>query len=368
MAQFDMRKFFPILFLMVFSGCNSSNKLSENLPKTNETVALYKNLKDLAKRGIMFGHQDDVAYGIGWKGGDFNSDVEKVCGDYPAVFGWDIGHIDSTMNLDSVSFSDMRRWMVKVFEKGGINTVSWHERNLATKGSSWDTTSVVSKILPDGELNGSFNRQLDNVAAFFNSLITENGAKVPVIFRPFHEHNGSWFWWGEEPCNDELYKELWIYTHKYLTEEKEVDNLLFCYSTDVFDSAEDYLSRYPGDEYVDILGFDDYHSIISIETQEVFINRLVTINSIAKEKDKVALLSETGYETIPDESWWTNVLLDGFKKAQNTERVAYLLVWRNARLSHHYAPYPGHPSSEDFIKFKNDYLTIFLGDLPNMYQ
>src|SRR5690606_26600737 len=81
---------------------------------------------------------------------------------------------------------------------------------------------------------------------------------VPVIFRPFHEHTGSWFWWGADYCTPEEYKEFWRLTVEYL-QRKQVNNLLFCYSTDYFNDERHYLERYPGDDYVDILGFDAYH-------------------------------------------------------------------------------------------------------------
>ena len=371
-----MKQILPVLFLLVLFGCIKNpthevavTKSDNSLPElTPETRALYNNLKKVAKTHVLFGHQDAVAYGISWKGGDFNSDVEKVAGDYPAVFGWDIGHIDSTRNLDSVPFDHMRNWIIKAYEKGGINTIGWHEINLRTLGSSWDNTRVVDQMLPGGELNSAFIAQLDKVADFINSLKTSEGTKVPVIFRPFHEHNGGWFWWGNTSCNDEEYKQLWKFTYYYLREVKVVNNILFCYSTDAFTGRDEYLARYPGDDYVDIFGFDDYKSVRNADTRQVFIDRLEVVNQLAKERDKVAILAETGSETIPDPNWYTSVLLDGYKAAPNTGYIAYMLVWRNAWPHHHYAPYPGHPAAEDFRKFKNDSITLFLSDLPNMYK
>ncbi len=353
-------------------GCSSESKKEStnnkmHTPKlTQETQALFKNLQNISKEGFMFGHQDDVAYGIGWIGGEFESDVQKVSGSYPAVFGWDIGHIDSTENIDNVPFADMKRWMIEAYERGGINTISWHQRNPKTGESAWDVTPVVTDILPGGNLNSKFTNQLDKVADFIGSLETDNGVKVPVIFRVYHEHNGSWFWWGADPCPDTLYIKLFQYTVDYLRVNKGLENMLFCYSTDVFETQEEYLERYPGDEYVDILGFDDYKSIQSADTRDIFIKRLKIIDRLAKERDKVAILSETGYETLSMHDWFTTVLLEGIKASKAD--IAYALVWRNARTDHHYAPYPGHPSVGSFLEFKEDSSTFFLNDLPNMYQ
>ncbi len=346
---------------------NSKSELN-NTPLSAETQNLYNNLKEIAKTNILFGHQDAVAYGIGWTGEEFNSDVYMVSGDYPAFFGWDIGHIDSTMNLDSVPFNHMKDWIIEVYKRGGINTIGWHGVNLATGGSSWDTTRVVDQLLPNGDLNSAFVAQLDKVADFFSGCVTPDGIKVPIIFRPFHEHNGSWFWWGYESCSDDEYKELWKFTHAYLTKEKGVNNILFSYSTDAFNGREEYLARYPGDDYVDLLGWDDYKSIRSLETRNVFLERIAVINELAKEKNKVGCLSETGYESLSKSDWFTQELLGGLKAAPATDHVAYLLVWRNAWIPHHYAPYPGHPSVDDFLKFKNDSLIMFLSDLPEMYK
>ncbi len=71
---------------------------------TTETVALYNNLKKRLNKGFMFGHQDDLAYGVGWKYQDGRSDIKDVTGDYPAVYGWELGdlEIDKPVNLDSV--------------------------------------------------------------------------------------------------------------------------------------------------------------------------------------------------------------------------------------------------------------------------
>src|ERR1700748_2924917 len=77
---------------------------------TKETIALYRNLKKLLNEGIMFGHQDDLAYGVGWKYEPGRSDIKDVTGDYPAVYGFELGRleIDQPVNLDSVPFDKMK--------------------------------------------------------------------------------------------------------------------------------------------------------------------------------------------------------------------------------------------------------------------
>ena len=80
---------------------------------THETVALYNRLFNLAEKGIMLGHQDDPLYGHGWYGEQDRSDVKGMIGDYPAIFGFELGHIelDSEYSLDSVYFSQIKNIM-----------------------------------------------------------------------------------------------------------------------------------------------------------------------------------------------------------------------------------------------------------------
>ena len=77
---------------------------------------------------------------------------------------------------------------------------------------------------------------------------------------------------------------------------------------------------------------------------------------IAAEHHKLACLAETGYQGIPQADWWTNVLLTELKKYPKT---SFVLVWRNWKTSHFYAPYPGQVSADDFKQFSLDEHTMF---------
>lgn len=349
----------------------TSDEIPQTDPNaTNSTKALYKNLKDVAPKGVLFGHQDDLAYGVTWEKEQDRSDVKDVCGDYPAVYGWDIGWLGiSEYNLDTVYFDDMKRWMLEAYKRGGINTVSWHINNLETGGGSWDKTPAVRHILPDSSKHEVYLQRLDAFADFAKSLKPGLFKKpIPIIFRPFHEHTGSWFWWGKGNCTAEEYKQLWRFTVEYLRDVKGVHNLLYTYSTDVVDSLDQYLEFYPGDDYVDIIGIDNYHFLKSPQTIDKSVAMLEMITDFAEEKNKVAALTETGLESIPMEDWFTNVLLKTIKNNEKTSKIAWVLVWRNDRPDHHYAPYKGHKSVPDFQKFYQDHFTIFESDLPKMYK
>lgn len=356
-----------LILLVGFIALNPVNgqEVKPADPKASKkTKALYSNLALLAEKGILFGHQDDLAYGIGWKDQPGKSDVKDVGGSYPAVYGWDVSKIGQRpFNIDTVDFEKMKGWIIEGYERGGMITISWHMDNFATGGDSWDTDGrTVSKILPGGPLHADYVAKLDLFAQFLKDL-----KGIPVIFRPFHEHTGSWFWWGENHCTIAEYKRLWHFTVNYFRDNRKIHNLLYAYSTDVFDTKEEYLERYPGDEYVDILAFDDYQSIKTLGQTQELANRLEIVGSLAAERNKVAALSETGLESIPIENWWTEILLPPLKK-EKSGRLAYVLVWRNWHTGHHYGPYPGQKSADDFRKFKQDAFTIFEDDLTDLYS
>ena len=89
---------------------------------------------------------------------------------------------------------------------------------------------------------------------------------------------------------------------------------------------------------------------------------------MAEARGKVAAFTETGLERIPEESWWTGRLLRHIKADPVATRIAWVLVWRNARPEHHYAPYPGHLSAADFVEFCRDPLILMEGQLPKLYK
>ena len=328
-----------------------------------EATILYNNLFSLSGKAVLVGHQDALAYGIGWAGDTFRTDINDVCGDFPAIFGWDLGHIGEVNNIDGVPFDRMRQWAVEAYKRGGINTYSWHSGNFASGGNAWDISSCVSKILPGGEQHDSFLSKLDLVAEFFAGLKNENGDLIPVIFRPWHEMNGGWFWWGSKSCTPDEYKELYRFTVHYLRDVKKLHNIIYAYSPDVFSSEEEYVTWYPGDGYVDVLGVDDYRYMKSKQDRPQTIAMLEIMDKLAGERSKLFAMTETGLENIPDPEWFTGVVLPALAANASTVRTSWILFWRNARTDHFHAPYPGHASAADFIKFRNDSLTWFLSDI-----
>ena len=191
------------------------------------------------------------------------------------------------------------------------------------------------------------------------SLKAENGKYIPVLFRPFHEHTGSWFWWGKNLCSIDEYKTLWRFTVTYLRDTKNIHHLLYAYSTDRFNTREEYLERYPGDDVIDMLAFDLYDR--GADYPGVLKNCAAIVSTLAKEKNKIAAVSEAGGPIARQTDWWTKTVLETLRPFN----LSYILVWRNpwqsARAA--FAPYKGHPSSADFIKFCQDPRTLFQKDI-----
>jgi mannan endo-1,4-beta-mannosidase len=327
-------------------------------------------MHDLARKGVMFGHQNTNLYGYSWRGEDNRSDVRDLTGDFPAVFGFDLMDVLRTGMAGEnppPGPERMAELVQQAHRHGGIATFSWHMPNPVTGTNSWDKTPAVPAILPGGDRHDFYKGELDKVATFFLSLKDGQGRPIPVWFRPFHEHTGDWFWWGKGNVGAEDWVALWRFTATYLR-EKGVHNVLMAYSTDVFESEEAYFEFYPGDDWVDMLSYDDYHSVRTAETRDQLVQRLTAVSLWAAQRGKLAALSETGVEQIPDPEWWTDVILPALRANEATRRISYFLVWRNAnqevdRKNHYYVPYEGHAASPDFRAFHADEATLFASDL-----
>lgn len=156
---------------------------------------------------------------------------------------------------------------------GAINTISAHMNNFVTAGNHGDTTGdVVSRIMPGGDRNAASTAYLDRVARFAHAATDDQGRPIPMIFRPFHENSGSWFWWGAAHASSAQYVELFRYPVEYLRDTKDVHNFLYAYSPGgSYGGTDDVYTRtYPGDDYVDVLGYDNYDGVGLLDLLDPF--------------------------------------------------------------------------------------------------
>ena len=363
-----MNRPFLLLAALLVSACSTGDKKPMETPKDQLVHTLFSHVE---KGEILYGHQDDLCYGHAWKVEDWEtdsltrSDVKAVTGKYPAVMGIELGGIEmgDKASLDSVDFGLIRKAAKLHTERGGIVTISWHPRNPLTGGDAWDVSSdqVVKSILKDGALNGLFmDEWLPRLGDFLESL-----EGTPVIFRPWHENSGSWFWWGKDLCSEQEYKDLFRTTWTYLVKARGLTNLLWCYSPNSGVGPEEYMSRYPGDDIVDLLGLDHYAFIgpdgfeeSGVRFATALKQSLAFLNVLATDHHKLMCLSETGLEGLPDPKWWTTVLYPAIKDYP----IVYALTWRNAcdKPTHFYAPWEGFENAPDFQAFSELDGIVFL--------
>lgn len=336
---------------------------------------LMKRIIKLQKKGIMIGHQDDPMYGTTWSWEENRSDVREVTGDYPAIMGFDLGEIElgHDKNLDGVPFNRLRKEAIAHYLRGGIITISWHPHNPVTGVNAWDPSGEpVKKILAGGEVHDKFVGWLKTVATYLKTLKTPDGKQIPVIFRPWHEMNGGWFWWGKNSCTPDEYKQFFRLTRATIESEGLKGDLVWAWSPNLDgkdDTADKFMTCYPGDDLVDLFGIDIYEfdnsdsNYITNTTAE--LNVLV---SCAKKHGKIAALTETGCRGIGEKTdWFMNTLLPVLRQFKG--QISYALFWRNdfhKPDQEAYLPGIGTKAAPDFKKFKEEKDILFLHDISKI--
>jgi mannan endo-1,4-beta-mannosidase len=334
---------------------------------TAETRALFRRLRGFAAEGgrIMFGQEFPTDYRrvTGLSSDTTSSDCKDVVGQHPAVFGSDFHFFlykdasERQIHEDAVRAAHAR---------GAMVTFDWHMygRYKDSFGADAENAELVAEIVEDR--NGSrqwFYGQLDQVIAILQAL------EHPVVFRPFHEMSGNWFWWGSQ-VGASRYVALFRLTVDYM-KQKDVHNVLYCWSTSRTTSME----FYPGDEYVDILGTDGYEpgGVPWFTTQDM-LNTLGFFARYAEDHGKVAAFTETGHrEGYPDvePEFWTKRVLEPILADPDARKIVWVLTWIHATWSGPYIPYPGmeHQTAiDDFIEFYEHPATLFEDDLPDLYH
>lgn len=369
-------------FWIISVNCNSQNlkrKYSAAIdPKaTKETKALFSNLQRIQENHILVGHHDATLYGHTWAGDENRSDIKDVCGSHPALVGFDFA-IATNQPSESTKkrLETTLKRTVEAYDRGAVVTFCWHANNPYNGQTAWvDTTKTVGntvrELLPGGKAHETYKNNLKQIAGMAKLAIGSDGKLIPIIFRPFHEMEGGWFWWGRPFRTAEEFKELWRFTVEYLRDDLGVHNFIYAYSTDCkFKTSEEYLIDYPGDKYVDVLGMDDYWDFRpdGANNPTLAAEKVKIISDLAQAKGKLAAMTETGLESIPDSTWFTNKLLPVLR--YKGAKLAYVMLWRNdTRMKHHfYAPFPGQISVPDFLKFYNDEYTLFENDLKGIYK
>lgn len=288
---------------------------------TAQTKSLYRYLKSFSGReAFVFGAHDrfdDPAYAPNAHG--YLDIYQSIAGRKPSMMQWE--YVDSQQADDgagstgAVRQPNLLATMRAFAASGGINMLHDHPGHPVTgtmsksmipssgAGSAWDTTAGgLAAINTGGAQEAQFLAYLDRLAAFIAAVGT------PVIYRPFHEVNGSWFWWGGAAAAA-TFRAVWIKMYNYLTVTKGLTNVLFCLNlsgTDdstavIANNVQAYSQWYPGDAYVDILSIDYYNDRTWAESTVWSLARKVlregfdALNVLAAPGGKPVLFAEAGY-------------------------------------------------------------------------
>ncbi len=233
---------------------------------TDETKRLYSFMCDVYGKYIISGQYADKNRGV--DSAEF-SEYDYKLGKYPAIMGLDLIEASPSRVANGSSPGNI----VQVAEdwylnRGGIVTICWHwnapEPYLGVNGAAWwegfykDKTSFNLKKALSGEDKEGYDyliRDIDSIAMYLQEL---DDYHVPVLWRPLHEGGGDpkwnnpWFWWGSSGA--EAYKELWKLMYDRLTNVHHCNNLIWVWNGQNLD-------YYPGDEYVDMMGYDSYPEV-----------------------------------------------------------------------------------------------------------
>lgn len=241
-----LRVISAVLLLCVitaFTSCEQKEAFLSNVNSDTQTKGIYEYIKSLSGNYVLSAQQEST-----WMGSvDYEVDyLFDVTGKYPAMRGLDY------MNDD---FEGVNERALAWWEKGGLVTVCWHTgadftgawaEAMSGEIADWD------RMFTDGtEENKAMLDGMDKAAKALKELENEG---VTVIWRPFHEADGGWFWWGKG--GPENFKRLWVTMYERYTNYWQLNNLIWVLG--LSHNGEDYKHWYVGDEYCDIVGADSY--------------------------------------------------------------------------------------------------------------
>ena len=350
---------------------------------TPETVALFYNLKKMSKTKFAIGQQD--AFNSFYNDAFGDSDIKKTTGHDPALLGSDFMFItDKNNNGETSNWFHQQEIIItndvkQAYGKGMINIFSWHLREPYNEDvfytadmTTEQKANAFKSILPSGENHQWYKLKLDKVAEVIGNLKDNNGKLIPVIFRPFHEFDGNWFWWGANYCSPDEYKTVFRFTVDYLKNTKGIHNILYSFAPDnSYTTSANFLSRYPGDDYVDVIGMDNYGDLDNQGQagSDRANAKLKIVSDLAKAKVKIAALTETGYRVTASKpavpGWFSNYLYNAL--TANDVEVAFVMFWNN-NIDGYYVPTPSASNVSDFNSFVTKPKATLINTLPNMYQ
>lgn len=344
-------KFAVFIAVVLFAFGTPFDAVAKGDIRSAETKAVLAWLKQ--NRGTpALGGQWVGGVSVGWE------DQALISGRSPMVLGieyFDYGPVERNLKNRERG----AEYLKANFMRGGIGTVVDHMPNFVTGGNAWDrSVPVLDEILPGGARHEDFVAYLDRLAAFFHSLRVE-GVSVPVLFRPLHEMNGRWFWWGGAE-NSEALVRLWRFSHDYLVAQKAVRNVVWVWSPNIEKgaTADNYRRFWPGVAYVDVVGLDGYDNSESPNfLNSSFISAFSAVSSIAEEFGLPLALTEVGFERsgMQGADFWDKRVIGLLEGAY--PGISYVLLWNSG-----WGPQPRSSTAEGFRRAVESGGVLMRGD------
>jgi mannan endo-1,4-beta-mannosidase len=269
------------------------------------------------------------------KSGELKSAYENVLQSQPIIYGVDFHYASGTWHKPK-AIRKARENLIKIVKetwrsRRAIASFSWHLENPyvptgfpLTSGFRYINNKkipdypvqhryVIKEILENsgdvcgkGNLSGKdnvllyptprvwFEDRCKEVAGIINEFVDENGQPIPFIFRLWHEWEDSWMWWGAKYVSADDYKRFFILTEQIIRKYAPNAQILWAYCSDRFvNNEKEFMSRYPGDSYVDVIGFDDYAIGKSNKDWKATVNRAKMVSKIAQKRNMATALFET---------------------------------------------------------------------------
>ncbi|HEY1870927.1 MAG TPA: glycosyl hydrolase [Chitinophagaceae bacterium] len=288
-----------------------------------------KNASPEAKKLLSYLYSINGKYILSGEHGDerWLDTVKNITGKYPAVWGNDFiwaGTKDRGQEVVNEA--------IEKYKEGFIITLMWHQgRPIDDPPYGWKE-SVQAKLTDEQwkelttegtELNKRWLVQIDKVAGYLKQL---DSAHIPILWRPYHEMNGIWFWWGNKKGKDGIQK-LWKMMYDRYVNHFHLNNLLWVWGANgprdiPGDEAYDYKDYYPGNDYVDVLGSDVYH----MDYEQKDYQQLVDLG-----KGKLVALTECGelpsvtiLQAQPKWSWflvWNAFINEPYNSKQHVNEI-----------------------------------------------
>jgi mannan endo-1,4-beta-mannosidase len=249
------------LVLSVFSAFSSSllGQKPVNPNASGEAVQLLEYLYAISGKHTLSGQHCAPLVGS-----TRLSVAHRMYGKYPALFGQDFG-FSYPGYWDGINYRQriVDEAIIR-HNEGFLISLMWHavppdeDEPVAFRESIQSELSDSQweeLVTPGTRLHERWKSQVDVIAWFLKQL---EYAGVPVLWRPYHEMNGGWFWWGQKQGEDG-YKKLWMMLYERLVDFHGLDNLIWVYNTNEFkDGVDPHATYYPGDAYVDVVATDVY--------------------------------------------------------------------------------------------------------------